>query len=183
MNVRKQRQEFQEIDTKGAARLGKEAAHHRRSTQPALPRSRREKRGARSRAQEEGSEMVPLVCGERRHPGKEHLGWRGSLSFHQPGVTSAHGEVTAHERAPETGRDQISLPVNAFHRFSFQSVSERSAGSVFPDNTLPLQATMDLLTSNHTKESLPLYPQPREPLKQPPQVSLRATSQQRSILG
>ena len=183
MNVRKQRQEFQEIDTKGATRLGKEATHHRGSTQPTLPRSGREKRGARSRAQEEGSEMAPLVCGERRYPGKEHLGQRDSLNFHQPGVTSAHGEVTAHERAPEMGRDQISLPVNAFHGFSFQSVSERSTGCVFPDNTPPLQVTMDLLTSNHTKESLPLHPQPQEPLKQPPQVSLRTTSQRRSILG
>lgn len=78
-----------------------------------------------------------------------------SLEFHQPGLTSAHREATAHEGADGDGKKTRFLSwVSSSLSFSFQSLSGISAGSVFSDGPLPLNLVIELLTINDRKESL-----------------------------
>lgn len=77
-----------------------------------------------------------------------------SLEFHQPGLTSAHREATAHEGADGDGKKTRFLSWVRSLLFSFQSLSGISAGSVFSDGPLPLNLVIELLTINDRKESL-----------------------------
>ena len=156
---------------KGWCTFGKRSCRHI-STQPALLRSRRKKRG--------GRELVPVGrfgdctdCVLRAAAfWEEALGTDRLFKISSAWVNLCpqRGDSSRGSRW-RWEKDQISLPINSFHQLLFQSLSEISTGNVFPDDTLPLHSVIDLLAINSRKESRTLHPQPWEPFKTPPQVS------------
>lgn len=151
--------------------------------QPALPTTEERKDGGVRRAQEEGS-GIALIALIAAAFWEEALGMDGLFKISSAWVNlfpqrgdSSRGSLWGWEK------DQVSLPVNSFHQVLFQSLSEISIGKVFPDDPLPLHSVINVLAIHSSKVGLTLHPQPWEPFKKPPQVSLGATSEQSSILA